>query len=718
MVPATFRPQLVLLFACLLAPAALGACDADADPASAPPSRPPAPMIEAPPRPALACPGERCTGTLPAPRAHARNLARNGKHTRGTNTQLSIPQNLQLADIDADGYSDFIQYASNKIFVSRTDFARTGILHLYTGRPIKRILTGDFHGDRYDQTCVITDDNRLACYGPSPDKKDLWWWFTQGSFLGDNEDAITGDFDGDGREDVLVYPRGGGAYRMYSMKGDHFFAPTPAFSSGNLGTAAAGLRLRAGDFDGDGRDDLMIVNDAGQIVYYASVFDGTSHTFWWGWSSAGGVVAPGIQVTTARIDDDNTDDVALHDQAHGSTRFLRMVYGLPPLNVKRGQLSDARASLLFWGALHGPVSERGNTTRDDAMVFDLSTRMFVRSDARWDGFDLTYWWAYSQVAPDNHYGWAPFLAKPALVLKCKLAGVAAQPGTDQFYRDLIFGALVPYWRDISYGSWDMSGSVLDDTWHQTSATTDPIYDREARSRSCLNEYQGAKIGFPHYITFINAEGDSGNSAGNLVAVTPITSSLTFLGHETAHSLGWDHSWDNTQRRAGGGPGEYWDFWDIMSAMNVHTFAHPQGRDSGPEMNAPYKTRAAFIPPQRIVRLVPSFDLQTWHASIAAINRPEGNGALMVRIGNDDRNYYTVEYRMPGGWDQGIPRATVLIHQVVDGVSILLTENTTTGAGAERLVGSTRGLFTGTHFGSVTVNAFAGDGYTADVTIDY
>src|SRR6185295_17965492 len=107
-----------------------------------------------------------------------------------------------------------------------------------------------------------------------------------------------------------------------------------------------------------------------------------------------------------------------------------------------------------------------------------------------------------------------------------------------------------------------------------------------------------------------------------------------------------------------------------------------------------KTKAAFIPAQRVVRVVPGPGAQIWRSSIAAINRPEANGALMVRIGADDRNYFTVEYRIPGGWDQGIPNACVLVHHVVNGLSILMTDVSGTGTGAEQVVGSVKSFWLG------------------------
>jgi hypothetical protein len=662
----------------------------------------------------------RCTGTLPSSPPGARNLARTGMKSKGTNSQIGIPQNLQLADIDADGSSDFIQYVSNKIFVSKTDYDKTGILHLYTARPIKRVLVGDFHGDHYSQTCAITDDNMLSCYGISTDKHDLWWWFSQGSFIGDNEDVITGDFDGDGRDDILVYPRAGGTYRMYSIKGSYFFGATPSFAPGNLNAATAGLQHRAGDFNGDGRDDLLIVNGSGQVIDYASVFDGTHNTFWWAFTTGGGFVGAGDQITTARIDDNNTDDIVLHNRNTGTTRFHRMEYagGSPPAitSVQKGQISTAGNTLLYWGAMHGAASEPGNVTREDAMVYDLGANMFVRSDARWDGTNLTYWWAYSQYAPSNHYGWAAFQAKPYLVLKCKFNDITTEPQTNQWYRDLIYSALVPYWRDISYGSYDLTGTNVVDAWNTMGVGTPQwgTLSRWDRVGNCMNAYSGSKDGYVNTIAIVNGEGDAGNAGGRVLA-TPSSSNVTFLGHETGHTFGWGHSFDDTDRKnsSWSAPGEYFDYWDIMSAMAVYDFNHPQGGTAGPEMNAPYKAKQGFIPAQRITRLNPGATPQTWRWNLAAINRPEANGNLMVRIGADDNNYYTVEYRMKSGWDQAIPQNTVLVHRVTNGVSYLIT-----AGGAERLVGSTSSFPLGGRYVTVRVNGFAAEGYTADVSIDY
>lgn len=677
------------------------------------------------------CVTGRCKGTMPfSPGSVRRNLALGAlplvprrKLTRGSNSQLAIPQNLLLADVDGDGISDFLQYSSNKLFASKTDFEKTGIVHHYLHRPLKRVLTGDFLGDNYDQTCVITDDNNLSCYGISTDRQELWWGFTQGSFIDDNEDTIVGDFDGDGRDDVLVYPRMGGAFRMYSVR-EGYFSTTPGFNQGNLAGTGAGMQIRAGDFNGDGRADVMVVNPWGQLLYYAAVHDGTSTTFWWAFTTNGNFVGRDDQVTVARIDDNATDDVVLRDRVTGRTRFFRMENTSGVLSaityIPTGQIKVSGNSLLFWGRMHGSLTESGAYYRDDAIVYNLASNSIDRSDARFDGRALTYWWAYTQEAPKNHTGWALFSAKPWLAIKCKFSDVATTPQNDQFYRDLILSdsGLKGYWKDQSYGSWDLSGSKVVDTWVQlpmTNATWRSLPGRYERANACVDTYRaggGVTDGYVNVISFVNGEGDSGN-AGRRVLATPGMFNPTWLAHETGHTFGWGHSYDDTDRKNAdwSGPGEYFDHWDIMSAMSVNTFKHKQLGTSGPEMNAPYRTKLSFIPSHRI-RLIAATDIRTTiPIKIAALNRPEADGPLMVRLGTNDREYLTIEYRMKSGWDKGIPQATVLVHRVTDGTSYLLTNG-----GAERLPGTESYFAIDGQRVKLRVDSFAAQGYTAQVTI--
>ncbi|WGZ94747.1 MAG: FG-GAP-like repeat-containing protein [Candidatus Thiothrix putei] len=678
------------------------------------------------------CSQKECAGKIPGDANNvnkditaSRPIAAGNYYSRGSNSQLSIPQNISLAEINRDGKSDFIQYADNKIFVSKTDFNKTGLMHTYLRNPIKRVITGDFHRDNYDQVCAITTANELVCYGTSTDNKELWWWFTQSNFIADGEDSIVGDFDGDGRDDILVYPRSGGKFRLYSLKEDHFFRLMENFDEGNLqGLARNNLQIRAADVDGNGRDDLVIINPQGQVLLYGSTYHNGRNTFWWAFTT-NQIVGSNEQVTVARIDNNTTDDLVMHNKDTGATRFFKIEYAngsLPAMeNVATGQINQDRRSLLFWGHMHDHNGETGAVNRDDAMVYLLDSNMFARSDARWDNnaLQLTYWWAYTQHSPNNHAGWTAMQKKPLLFLKCKFADINAEPETNQFYRNLN-NANNDYWRDISYGAWNLYDSKLVDEWQRMSITNAAwrrLPSRWERADYCARAYTGSKDGYSGIVTLVNGEGDAGNHG--YVLLTPDSSNLTFMSHEVGHTFGWGHSFDDTGRIHEpdwpSQPGEYYDHWDIMSAMDVATFGYQpiNGRAAGPEMNAPL--RKAFIPQHRIRRFTLSEleGREPVKLDIAALNKPEANGYLEIRLGHSEQDYYSIEYRVKSGWDQGISKDTVLVHHVVNGKSMLIAQG-----GTERLPGSSHTFdlnpgVSGLRF-RLNVDSFASEGYTATV----
>jgi len=170
------------------------------------------------------------------------------KRTRGSNSQVVLPNNLHLADVDGDRKADFLQVAGPRLLVSRTNFKRTGILHAYFERDIRRVVTGDFKGIGRDYVCLAFDDGSLRCHKSSDGGgTELWWTWSQPDFISSTEDVVVADYDGDGRDDLLLYDRTTGAIRFHAIDRRLYFEPMANIAPGNLDSAQApGLQLRAG----------------------------------------------------------------------------------------------------------------------------------------------------------------------------------------------------------------------------------------------------------------------------------------------------------------------------------------------------------------------------------------------------------------------------------------------------------------------------------------
>lgn len=82
--------------------------------------------------------------------------------------------------------------------------------------------------------------------------------------------AATGDFDGDGRADVL-WRSAGGELRLWHAAGDGWTESTVGGGVLPASTTIAG----AADFNGDGRDELLLVDGAGGEVGYWTLADGS-----------------------------------------------------------------------------------------------------------------------------------------------------------------------------------------------------------------------------------------------------------------------------------------------------------------------------------------------------------------------------------------------------------------------------------------------------------
>ena len=327
-----------------------------------------------------------------------------------SNTQVRLPDNAYLGDIDGDGSSDFVMASGGAVYVARTDYEAHGILYnkLSSTATISRLVIGDFQtpgGGREsgkDQICAIMSDNSFACFAISDDKTQMWWWFTQGNFIGANEEAIVGDFDGNGSSDILAYNPSAGTVRMYTRDASGFFNLMPGFAPGNLTGNLVNKQLRVGEFGQTvGRDDLIAYDPTyGQVMRFDSVTDGNgAKTFWWAFTTNGGVVTSSEDIAVANIDGGTNDALVARNRSTGVNRFLALQYGngnlVPITNVGVGQLPTNAGSQMFWTRNRGTLDS--TSKRDDQMLYVPSTKQWINTHGRMSGSTMTYWWNYTQA---------------------------------------------------------------------------------------------------------------------------------------------------------------------------------------------------------------------------------------------------------------------------------------------------------------------------------
>jgi hypothetical protein len=311
-----------------------------------------------------------------------------------------------------------------------------------------------------------------------------------------------------------------------------------------------------------------------------------------------------------------------------------------------------------------------------------------------------------KIGPDPNGPWSPWsdflgetLAAPnwAIVL-CNLSDVAPGPNARARYVQYFTsvgtgsGGGFDYWRDISYGRGGMRGSrVLGfiDIGH-TRAELGAFVGGAQRQKIWEWGHAAAQsnaidlTAFRHTIIFLNVSADHGAVGGGVVLAYEDTRALepTFIAHEMGHGFGLDHSFGESPTPCASGdgrPGAYCDMFDIMSAMNVHSFQDALNRRSGPSLNALSRARMGWLPNERVWSSAAPMRAES--VTLAALNRADVPGCLMATFSAPSRDpsqatasTYVVEFKDAAGWDQGFINDHVLIHEVrADGLVRLLTD---------------------------------------------
>jgi hypothetical protein len=269
------------------------------------------------------------------------------------------------------------------------------------------------------------------------------------------------------------------------------------------------------------------------------------------------------------------------------------------------------------------------------------------------------------------------LPKPWAVILCKFSDLSTvEPHPPSYYKEAFTelgagkGREFDYFRQVSYGTLDMTGSKVFGWYTMPKRKTKDLATLKYPDpgRGILHDW-GVEVAkarginlkpFHGVIVIFNTSTDGGSAGGHRVVLGYPKGDWnpTFNCHEIGHGSDLDHSWRARPDV------EYGDQWDIMSALRVWTFKNKFG-DNGPGMNACNLNRLGAIPASRIWR--PPSKSGSTTITLAALNRPDADGYLMASIppaaGAASKTAYVVEFRQKRGWDAGIPRDTVLLHEV-------------------------------------------------------
>lgn len=147
---------------------------------------------------------------------------------------------------------------------------------------------------------------------------------------------------------------------------------------------------------------------------------------------------------------------------------------------------------------------------------------------------------------------------------------SAKPFSLQKAKDA-WASIARYWQYDSYGKVSMFGSQVFDwfTYPSTRAAFSVANQGRAAQIAAAKTATGVDTTkFDYFeVIFSEAVGDAWTS-GNGAVFEPTIIAMGTICHELTHQFGEpDHSWDYTTRTIGGGPGEYWDQTDVMSAQN-------------------------------------------------------------------------------------------------------------------------------------------------------
>lgn len=333
-----------------------------------------------------------------------------------------------------------------------------------------------------------------------------------------------------------------------------------------------------------------------------------------------------------------------------------------------------------------------------------------------------------------------------LVFLCQASDNASEPHTVQFYEELFANGradlVTGFFRTMSENAVDLAGTEVYGWFKMTvdTPTLNPALrnvntnpGRGQTAQDCKSAGAAALLAsgrtinpalYAGFIAVVNVPVDAGQTGPSVVANQ--YESASFYQHEMLHVMGLphsnrmsndlspDHIWEL------GGDKAYEDPWDIMSFRRF-IYETPAGNHdiTGPELQIAYRQKLGWIPASRVL-VKDTADRTPTTLTLAPVSETSRPGSLMARIDVVGAGVsYVVEYRVPTGFDRGLPGSAVVIRELRrNGQTYLVSRQ---GATVPYHDINNNGFVTGErftdtgHFLAITVNAMTPQ--SATITID-
>lgn len=243
------------------------------------------------------------------------------------------------------------------------------------------------------------------------DSKDLWVQSRDAYNPEKVKDrVVSGDFDGNGKDEIAAFYDYGNArteiHRYYEKNGE-FVAPT-AWNSGvgNFNANSINNKVVSGDFNGDGKDEIVVLydyfNSTVKMYQFSLQSDGQTFKDNTVWNSAGFVGANVAAMVAGDFDGDKKDEILIfYDYGNAKTGMFELKMGSDGIFKDRyvWESNSYNANNIKGKTVAGDFD--GNGKDEVAMFYDYGnakTKIFTVYNSNNTYLDKTTWQSNSFLA--------------------------------------------------------------------------------------------------------------------------------------------------------------------------------------------------------------------------------------------------------------------------------------------------------------------------------